>query len=125
MNVLRLSRNVMMNDDRAKTFWKPLFNQVISNLEKASDASIYSRVSGTLLLSPALIEWVCLEDLALPASMYDEGETTPPSPFIRSPRQLPPPPPAPVVPVQVVEFRPEAPPIIYFPHQHAGAPVPL
>lgn len=49
VNLLRLNHNVFANDDRANTFWNPLFKQFILNIEKASHARIDRHVSETPL----------------------------------------------------------------------------
>lgn len=38
IDFLLLHRNILPNDERANTFWKQLYNQVIFNIEKESEA---------------------------------------------------------------------------------------
>lgn len=125
VNLLPLHRNVLSNDERANMFWKPLFNQVILNIEKASDAPIDRRVSETPNLAPDPIVLVHIADLALPHAKSDVGDKTPPSSRARSTRQLPLISPALVVPVQFVSVRPGAPSILPLVPQNDDASVSL
>lgn len=66
---LRLRCNLLPKEDQDNTYWRPLFNQVIMNLEMFLEVAVDRRVLETPHLAPVPIEWVCVADLAAPASM--------------------------------------------------------
>lgn len=120
INFSRLRGTFLSNKERANMFWKPLFNLFLLNLEKPSYRLSEGRVSEIPHLAPAPMDWVCMAYLSVPAAMSDLGDTGTTIRSVRFSRQMPPPPP---VPVQVVHFRPETPPILPLSSQRGSASV--
>lgn len=81
-------------------------------LEKASDAPANRRVSEKSHIVPDLIEWFGVVDTSVPAVTSDVGDAPPTRPHTRSFRRMMPPTPVPLALVQVIEVRPEAPPVL-------------
>lgn len=61
-------------DERAESYWKPLFNKTILHFEKAANAPIDKRVQESTPLENATIEWVPLDNLPVPDAFSEVGQ---------------------------------------------------